>query len=202
MARVNPEVAVLLELIDQAFDHRAWHGTNLKGAIRGISAREASWRPGPGRHNIWEETVHAAYWKYTVRRRILGEKRGSFALKGSNWFARPEGAPSEAAWKADVALLVETHKSLRAAVAPYDLPEPIVQQRLLMAAMLLFHGLADHSRMLEVAQQGASSDTELFVHDLEDSIVALLSAPLSANTRARLSQLETAELEAAGAARS
>lgn len=82
---------------------------------------------------------------------------------------------------------------LRAAVAPYDLPEPIVQQRLLMAAMLLFHGLADHSRMLEVARQGASSDTELFVHDLEDSIVALLSAPLSANTRARLAELEAAD---------
>jgi AcrR family transcriptional regulator len=81
---------------------------------------------------------------------------------------------------------------LRAAVARYELPEPIVQQRLLMAAMLLFHGLADHSRMLEAAHQGAAFDTELFVHDLEDSIVALLSAPLSENTRARLAGLEEA----------
>lgn len=79
---------------------------------------------------------------------------------------------------------------LRSAVAVYELPEPIVQQRLLMAAMLLFHGLADHSRMREAAQQSdASIDTDLFVHDLEDSIVALLSAPLSANTVERLRQL-------------
>jgi hypothetical protein len=113
----NAEVAIILEMIDQAFDHRAWHGTNLKGSIRGVTAKEAAWRPGPGRHNIWELVVHAAYWKYTVRRRILSEKRGSFDLKGSNWFVRPEhGAATEAAWKADVALLVDTHKSLRAAV--------------------------------------------------------------------------------------
>jgi AcrR family transcriptional regulator len=81
-------------------------------------------------------------------------------------------------------------RALRNAVAEYQLPEPIVQQRLLLAAMLLFHGLADHSRMLEaVKQNDPAVDTELFVHDLEDSIVALLSAPLSANTSARLQQL-------------
>jgi AcrR family transcriptional regulator len=79
---------------------------------------------------------------------------------------------------------------LRNAVAPFALPEPIVQQRLLLAAMLLFHGLADHSRMLEaVKQNDPAIDTELFVSDLEDSIAALLSAPLSAGTAARLQQL-------------
>jgi hypothetical protein len=56
--------------------------------------------------------VHAAYWKYAVRRRLTGERRGSFPLKGSNWFRRPE-VRSEAAWRADIALLNETHASLR-----------------------------------------------------------------------------------------
>jgi hypothetical protein len=113
-----PEVNVLLELIDQAFDHRSWHGTNLRGSIRGVTAKKASWRPGPGRHNIWELVVHAAYWKYIVRRRILGEKRGSFPLEGSNFFVRPvKGQLTEAAWKSDVALLGDVHASLRAAVA-------------------------------------------------------------------------------------
>lgn len=112
------EIDVLLEMIDQAFDRRAWHGTNLRGAVRGVTAKEAAWRPGKGRHNVWELVVHAAYWKYTVRRRLLGEKRGSFPLEGSNWFPRPEpGRATEAAWKKDIALLVETHKSMRAAVA-------------------------------------------------------------------------------------
>jgi hypothetical protein len=65
-------------------------------------------------------TVHAAYWKYTVRRRLLGEKRGSFTLTGSNWFTRPEGEASEAAWRADVALLVAEHRALRGAVEAWQ----------------------------------------------------------------------------------
>ena len=111
-------------MIDQAFDHRAWHGTNLKGALRGVSAEQAAWRPGKNRHNVWELTVHAAYWKYTVIRRLRGDKRGSFALKGSNWFVRPaSGAADEKAWKQDVALLISTHKTLREAVSALSIAE-------------------------------------------------------------------------------
>jgi hypothetical protein len=86
-----------LTLLDEAYEKRSWHGPNLKQAIRGVSAKQAAWRPASGRHNIWEETLHAAYWKYAVRRRIEGGKRGSFALKGSNFFVRPEkGRSTEA----------------------------------------------------------------------------------------------------------
>jgi hypothetical protein len=92
---------------------RAWHGTNLRGSLRRVSAAEAAFRPQPARHNIWELALHCAYWKYTVRRRLLGEKRGSFPLAGSNFFRRPEGAPRDADWKRDVALLDETHRRLR-----------------------------------------------------------------------------------------
>lgn len=111
-------ISQLLFLIDQAFDHQAWHGTNLRGAIRRVSAEQAAWRPARNRHNIWEIVVHAAYWKYIVRRRILSEARGSFPLEGSNWIKRPTGAkPTDEEWKRDVSLLLETHRSMRAAVA-------------------------------------------------------------------------------------
>ena len=109
------QIELLLTTLDQAFDRKSWHGTNLRGSLRGIRAAQASWRPAPERHNIWELALHAAYWKYIVRRRLLGERRGSFPHKGSDWFPRPEGR-GEAEWKADVALLVETHRGLRAAV--------------------------------------------------------------------------------------
>ena len=108
---------LILTLIDEAYEKAAWHGPNLKQSIRGVTAKQAAWRPAPGRHNIWEETLHAAYWKYAVRRRIEGGKRGSFALKGSNFFPRPEpGELSEAAWQADKNLLEREHRTLRAAV--------------------------------------------------------------------------------------
>lgn len=107
---------VLLALLDEAYDHRSWHGTNLRGAIRGVTLDVAAWRPGGDRHNIWELVVHAAYWKYAVRRRLTGEKRASFPLKGSNFWPRPV-AGGAAEWRTDVALLADQHRQLRAAVA-------------------------------------------------------------------------------------
>ena len=114
--------SMLLDGLDEAFNKKSWHGPNLRGAIRGVTAMQAAWRPAGDRHNIWELTLHAAYWKYVVRRKILREKRGKFVLAGSNFFERPEGgsaeaAINEAAWKRDVAILENEHRKLRDAVA-------------------------------------------------------------------------------------
>src|SRR5437899_12362197 len=64
--RVNTPKLVLA-LLDEAYERKTWHGPNLKQSLKGVSMVEAAWRPGPGRHNIWEVALHAAYWKYTVR---------------------------------------------------------------------------------------------------------------------------------------
>jgi hypothetical protein len=115
---------LILTLLDEAYEKQTWHGPNLRQAIRGVTAKQAAWRPGPGLHNICEETLHAAYWKYAVRRRIEGGKRGSFALKGSNFFPRPEpGKSNEAAWRADKELLEREHRALRSAISKV-LPTP------------------------------------------------------------------------------
>lgn len=114
-SRAASEHATLLALLDEAFERHAWHGPTLRGALRGVTAAEASRRPGPGRHNIWELAVHCAYWKYAVRRRLTGEKRGSFPLEGSNWFPRPVEA-TDRAWKRDLTLLAAQHRLLRDAV--------------------------------------------------------------------------------------
>ena len=120
---MHPEIEHLLGLLDEAYKRAAWHGPNLRGSIRGLTANEAAWRPKAGRHNIWEIVAHTAYWKYAVRRRLLGEKRGSFSLQGSNWFLRPVDR-GEKAWRADVAMLDREHQRLREAISaiqPEDL---------------------------------------------------------------------------------
>ena len=108
-------VQLLLLILDQAYDRKSWHGTNLRGSIRGLSVSEAAWRPGAGRHNIWEIVVHAAYWKYVVWRRLTGQRRGSFPLEGSNWFVRTKNGNAQE-WRTDIALLDRMHRSLRQAV--------------------------------------------------------------------------------------
>jgi len=109
------EVEQLLAILDQAYNRKSWHGTNLRGSLRRVSPRQAAWRPGPRRHNIWENVVHAAYWKYAVSRRFVDQPHGSFQYKGSNWFRAPAGL-SDRAWRADVALLDRVHAVLRGAV--------------------------------------------------------------------------------------
>jgi len=125
---VQTSVAVLLDLLDEAYDRRSWHGTNLRGSLRRIEPRQVTWRPAPDRHNVWELVVHAAYWKYTVWRRLTGAaRRGSFPLDGSNFFARLDPF-DRALWDGDVALLGDQHRRLRAAVAalaPRDLSRNI-----------------------------------------------------------------------------
>ena len=45
--RVDPRIGLLLEMLGQAFDQRGWHGTTLRGALRGVTPSMALWRPGP-----------------------------------------------------------------------------------------------------------------------------------------------------------
>lgn len=113
------EMAILLRAIDEGFDQAAWHGPNLRGSLRGLTAAQAAWRPAPDRHNIWEVAVHAAYWKYVVRRTLQGGKRGGFSEDGSNWFRRGD-IISEKVWRKDLLLLENEHRLLRAAVAEVD----------------------------------------------------------------------------------
>jgi hypothetical protein len=112
------ELSLLLRIIDESYDKKAWHGPNLKGSFRGLDAVTAEWRPHPLRHSIVENVVHCAYWKYAVRRRLTGEKRGSFSLHGSNWFAIPSPL-RDSAWKEYTALLDREHRVLRETVASF-----------------------------------------------------------------------------------
>jgi hypothetical protein len=113
---VDPRIELLLEILDQAFDRKGWHGTTLRGALRGVTPAQALWRPGPDRHNVWELTIHAAYWKYAVGRRLAGEAAGSFERKPSNWPDIPD-PPDLKAWRKDIALLEAEHGKLRQVVS-------------------------------------------------------------------------------------
>ena len=108
----------LLELFDQAFNRRAWHGTGLWGSIRELTHREALWRPGRRRHSIWDLVLHTAYWKYIVRRRLTRDATLSFPRAGSNWPRLPDRHDA-AAWRRDVALLKNEHRLLRAAIVRF-----------------------------------------------------------------------------------
>ena len=146
---------IIQALLDEGYSKKTWHGPNLRQALKGVSAKQAAWRPGPGRHNIWELTIHAAYWKYAVRRRIDGGKPGRFVLKGHNFFPRPEpGKASESAWRADRALLENEHRAMVESIRKL-LKSPRGKKSLPMLYGVAFHDVyhAGQIRLLRRLQE-------------------------------------------------
>jgi hypothetical protein len=124
---------LLLMTLDQAFDKRAWHGPNVRAALRGVNANQAFYRPADSRHNIWELVTLLAYWKHIVRRRLTGVRgRVEFARPGRNWFPTP--APTTAEWRAELALLGREHAALREAVAALPLSQLRARSRMIVGA--------------------------------------------------------------------
>ena len=141
---MNEQIRLLLEVFDQAYRAPSWHGTPLKGTLRGLSARQALWRPGAKRHCIWDLVLHTAYWKCMVRRRLLRDPDIAFPRDGANWPALPE-RPTAAAWQRDRNLLDEQHTLVRKAIAalkPADLNRRGWRSRWRVKAEI--YGIASH----------------------------------------------------------
>ncbi len=142
----SPLMDLLLWNLQPPPGRRSWHGGPTPvGALRGVSAAQAAWRPTPRRKSIWEMALHIAYWKYTVRRHLVGGSEPRFPRSPSNFPAQPAGA-DEAAWAADVALVRSEHRRLAEAVRA--LPErglgamPPLGKRWTFGEMVL--GIAAH----------------------------------------------------------
>ena len=162
---MSPEIAQLLAIFDQAYNKPSWHGTNLRGSLRRVTPAQAAWRPSAERHNIWEIAVHAAYWKYAVTRRFTDGARGSFPLKGSNWFRRPStNDGDDKAWKADLQLLDDMHDALRGAVmrlTANDLPKTPPGKKVSNFALLSGAAAHDlyHAGQIQLLKRLASQHT-------------------------------------------
>ena len=59
-AKVDLRLTLLVDNLDRAYRGRSWHGTALRGTLRGLSPAVALWRPAPDRNSIWDLLLHAA----------------------------------------------------------------------------------------------------------------------------------------------
>jgi hypothetical protein len=172
MGRADARIRLLLQVLDEAFTAKGWQGTTLSGAVRGLTAKQALWRPSgdparggregavivraarrkptaasqspPARHNIWELVLHTAFWKHAVRERVEGGPRTPFPRPGHNFPRLPERADA-AAWRADVAMMKRQHELLRRTVArlePRRLDAPVGASRWRVAEQVF--GVAAH----------------------------------------------------------
>ena len=106
------EIARIIDELSREHDGDPWHGSPLLHILEGIGAAQASARPIPDAHSIWELVLHMTAWKSEVRRRLAG---AAAALpEQGDW---PEvGATTGERWREARGRLQRAHKDLTAAV--------------------------------------------------------------------------------------
>ena len=125
----------------RGFEGHAWHGPSLRELLADVTAEQATARPVPGAHSIWEITLHIAAWHEGVRRRVEGERVE--LSPEEDW--PPVASTSEVAWQDALAVLERTHTELRRTVsrlADARLQEMVVGKDHSVYVML--HGLIQH----------------------------------------------------------
>ncbi len=99
----EPQGAMATWVAGASVPQKSWHGTNLRGSIRGLSIEQACWKPDSNRHSIWEHVLHSAYWKYSIADASTTSPKAVFPYKGNNWFTIADLDPAH--WKRDIKLL-------------------------------------------------------------------------------------------------
>lgn len=117
---------LLLRMIDESYRLPNWNETNLQSALKRVSPETAGCRPAHVKRSIADITVHCAYWKYALNRRLTGGKRGGFPYKGSNWFPTPESL-SKQQWQEYRVLLEQQHDQLVETLK--QLPKPLSDRK-------------------------------------------------------------------------
>jgi len=130
------EVQRIANQLKGSFEGRAWHGPSLGELLTGVTAGQASAKPLPGAHSIWEIVLHIAAWNDAVRRRLEGEKVE--LSPDEDWPSVKE--TTEAAWKNALADLQNAHRQLQRAVLRLEdsgLEDTVPGQSYAMYFMLL-----------------------------------------------------------------
>ena len=110
------ELERIADLLDRAGGGDAWHGPSVAAVFSTLTASQASVRPLPNGHTIWEIALHIAVWNRVVARRLSGE-----AVEPTPTEDWPEpGGSSDDEWERTLADLRTSRATLRAAVLAFD----------------------------------------------------------------------------------
>jgi uncharacterized damage-inducible protein DinB len=109
------EIQRIGEQLQRAFEGNAWHGPAVRELLADVTAAQASGRPLPNAHSIWEITLHITTWERVVLRRLQGEMVVNLPAE-QDW--PPVRDTSEAPWRQAIRDLEQANHDLRAAVTP------------------------------------------------------------------------------------
>jgi hypothetical protein len=80
-------------------------------AIADLSPAQASWKPAPGRHSIWQIVTHIIFWRESELGLLAGKPRPRPERIAAEQFAEPS-EPTDAAWAATRERLADSQRRL------------------------------------------------------------------------------------------
>ena len=141
--------------IERTIDGPMWHGPALVEVLKGVGPDAARARPLPAAHTIWELVLHITAWADIARLRLKGEATADPAPQ-QDWPPVPAPGPngpgsssgaseSDAAWRAAIDRLVDSHRQLAADTRLLD--EAMLKTKvsgLEYTVEVLLHGIIEH----------------------------------------------------------
>ena len=135
------EIKRIQDQLKRAFEADAWHGPAVMEVLNGVTAKQASARPIPNAHSIWEIALHISGWVGVMKSRV--ERKWMDLPEEGDWPPVEDASP--AAWEKTLKLLKTRHAGLQKAISRHsakDLDKPIAKGRSTLYASL--HGIIQH----------------------------------------------------------
>jgi uncharacterized damage-inducible protein DinB len=136
------EVQRIAKLLKHGYDGTPWYGIALRKMLADVTAEQASARPIPGAHSIWQEVLHAIAWRHVTCRLLRGEAVPNVSDE-ENW-PEPQNC-DDAAWQQTLDDLGETQRDLQAAID--GLTDAQLQEKACgkpFSIYVLLHGIIHH----------------------------------------------------------
>jgi len=110
----------LLGLWNRHHTENTWV-TAWSKSVAGLTPEQAAWKPGPGRHSIWQLVNHMVFWReYHVARRRGGATLPEDEIARRNWEEPAE--VSGDAWAAALGRFESSHAAIAGLIADPEIP--------------------------------------------------------------------------------
>jgi hypothetical protein len=140
---MNAESLRIADQLERSFTANAWHGPALRELLSGVTAGQASARPLPSAHTIWELVLHIDVWVRAALEATRGVAMPKLYGTEADWVAVTDASP--AAWAAATDQLFEGGERLARAIAGFTdarLHDTVPGRE--YDFYYLFHGIVQH----------------------------------------------------------
>ena len=111
------DIERIIDQLKRTFDGRTWYGPSLMALLSEVKVEEATARSLPGRHTIWEITLHINAWREYVIKALKDEFLDGLPDE-INW---PHiNDPSQEAWEQTLAEIKKIQDTLLEAFTKFD----------------------------------------------------------------------------------